>query len=197
MTPEFTNIEIQLIRASLATKTDADIAEILERPVERVRDFINQITEGGAEARELRILDVKMIIKNKEVEASELRRQKELNLRKRQQEARNRHVRDTESAQREEKIEKENNRREANEVQRKREKTAWEERKSYKTRVIDWSKMKSVRVSKNTYVWVDKSVKDKDAIDKYYANLENNKHKTEFEKDLNQKMNSKNKTEQL
>ena len=55
-------LEEQLIRSSLATKTDAEIAEILERPVQDIHDAINKITDGGASARNERVIEVKQIM---------------------------------------------------------------------------------------------------------------------------------------
>ena len=44
-------MELQLIRSSLATKTDEELAELLERPVEEVRDKINELTDGAGDER--------------------------------------------------------------------------------------------------------------------------------------------------
>jgi len=52
MNTQFSPLEVQLIRSSLSTKTDMEIAEVLERPVEEVRAKINEITGGAADERE-------------------------------------------------------------------------------------------------------------------------------------------------
>lgn len=53
MEDNFTQLEIQLIRSSLSTKTDAQIAEILERSIADIRKAINVMTGGAADDREI------------------------------------------------------------------------------------------------------------------------------------------------
>jgi hypothetical protein len=51
-TASFSPLEIQLVRASLSTKTTDEIVELLERTKEDVTELINDITLGKAEDRE-------------------------------------------------------------------------------------------------------------------------------------------------
>ena len=55
MTTKFTFLEKQLIRSSLATKTDGEIAALLERPIEEIEEVINEITGGKAAERSEKI----------------------------------------------------------------------------------------------------------------------------------------------
>jgi hypothetical protein len=51
-TASFSPLEIQLVRASLSTRTTGEICELLERSVEDVTELINDITDGKAEDRD-------------------------------------------------------------------------------------------------------------------------------------------------
>lgn len=187
---DFSPLEIQLVRSSLASKTDEEIAEILERPIDLVHVVINQITGGVAVERNQRVLDVKKIIKAEYEKKIQARVDKEAGRRRREEKSRERNQVKSVEQERADKEQRERNTSEKMNHIRKREKTAWEDRKSYKTKVIDWSKMKSVRVSKSTLILVEKHVKDRDAIDLYYQNMEK-KQRSASDKEVYQKMNNK------
>lgn len=169
MTQEFTPLEIQLIRSCLATKTDDEISELLERSPQDVRAQIDQITGGGGADRNQRVVDVKTIIQKQQQEKINSRVNKETARLKRLQKSKERNEL---KGVYEEKERKQRNRAERMSVQQKKQKTAWEERKTYKTRVIDYSKLKSVRVNKGTIVYVPKEMSNEDAIKQYEFNRE-------------------------
>jgi hypothetical protein len=156
MTEEFSKIEIQLIRSSLATKTDLEIAELLEKPVEDVQALINELTGGAAEDR---ARDVE-IFKTEQAKAKEKKKKPKP---KKPNKIESRLLTST---------------KETNEWQRKQRKEILSNQRShrsYKSRDIDYSKMKTVRVAKGTYLWVDKTMSDEAAIQQYLFNLENNR----------------------
>lgn len=175
---------MQLIRASLATKTDTEIAELLEISVEDVREIINDITGGGAQARAQRIDDVREVI-TKNAKAKEEARVQKLH----RQSKKRRELTEMQSI---EKERESNDQRRRSEVAKqsaaqKQKTKEWEAKRSYKTRVIDYSVLKSVRVNRSTLIYVDKSIPDKQAIEQYYQNR-SNACRTDFDKELNEKM---------
>lgn len=184
MNNHFTSLEIQLIRSSLSTKTDDEIAELLEKPVEEVINKINEITGNGAHERNIRILEVRAILKKQQEEKNNLRLKKEADRLKRQQAARERH------SMKKDREEKEFSKRttfEAQMSEHHRRRATREASQTYKTREVDWSIMKSVRVSRNTLVVVPKEMTEEEAIEQYYKNRDASK-RSLFEKDLHQKM---------
>lgn len=158
---DFTSLEIQLIRSSLHTKTDDELSELLERPVNDIIYKINEITDGGAEQRMITVLAAKDIIrKEKEIKKKKSVRKEFLAHQKQKEETR------------EEKGKRKRALSEAQEVLRRKELAARNSNRVFETRVIDLSKMKSVRVNRTTHVWVPIQMSDMDAIKKYNENLE-------------------------
>lgn len=173
MTNPFSNIEAQLVRSSLATKTDQELSELLERPIEEVTAFIDQITGGGAEARGVRIQDARAAVTRMEEE----RRKSKV---KRKPGSGKKPVKPTDAE-----ITQRARRHHANttaELQKKRTQERMA-RQKLKTREIDWSKMKSVLVSKGTYVMVPIGVSKARAIEQYHKNRDQCRDAV-FEKDL-------------
>lgn len=176
MTNPFSNIEAQLVRSSLATKTDSELAELLERPEQEVREFIDQITGGGAEARSIRIQDARDAVTRMEAERRKSKKARKPGSGRKPKQSPESEIRE------------QARRHHANttaEIQRKRT-LEREARHRFKTRVIDWTKMKTVLVAKGTYVLVPKEVSQKKAIDQYYKNREHCRDAV-FEKDLKEK----------
>ena len=56
MTTPFSIQELQLVRGSLSSKTDEEIAQILERPIEDIIEVIDGITHGQATERQLEVV---------------------------------------------------------------------------------------------------------------------------------------------
>lgn len=184
MKDHFTSLEIQLIRSSLAIRTDDEISELLERPSEDVVNKINEITGGGAYERNIRILEVRDILKKQQEEKTNLRVKKESDRLKRQQAAIERH---SIKRDHEEKEFAKRNSAEAKMAEHHRRRAVREASQAYKTREVDWSIMKSIRVSRNTLVVVPKEMTEEEAIEQYYKNRDASK-RSLFEKDLHQKM---------
>ena len=154
---DFTSLEIQLIRSSLTNRTDEEIAELLERAVDEVREKVKEISEITPEQRQAEVIrfkaDKKKRIARKPAvikQKKQVEKKEELNRTEKQQMQRKRIIRHEEA--------------------RKAELRKREERKTFRTRKVDYSKMKSVRVNRQTFVWVDKSISDAEAIRKYYDN---------------------------
>jgi len=159
MTNPFSSLEIQLIRASLANKSDEEIAELLERPVEEIVEKINELTSGGAADRSNEVANLKL--KQEEEKLQKKKRPATVKIERKviEQQYENKAKKKTRS------IEFENN-------QRRKQVEAMSVNRRFKTRTIDYSNMKSVRVNRSTFVWVDKNVPDKEAIKKYNDNLD-------------------------
>lgn len=173
MTNPFSNIEAQLVRSSLATKTDQELAELLERPEQEVIEFIDQITGGGAAARGIRITDAREAVKRMEEERRKLkvkrkpgsgRKPKQIPESEIREQVRRHHANTTAEHQKKKTRER-------------------EARQRFKTKVIDWTKMKTVLVAKVTYVVVPKEVSQSQAIQQYNQNREHSRDAV-FEKDL-------------
>jgi hypothetical protein len=82
---EFTPLEIQLIKCSLTVRTDEEIAELLERPVQDIRKLINDLTgmagQRQQEIQERRLVQlqaksVKRNIQRKKAESTSITRKK-------------------------------------------------------------------------------------------------------------------------
>jgi hypothetical protein len=172
MTEPFTILEEQFVRASLITKTDEEIAELMEKPVHEVVDFINTIYEEGAEARMVLIREVRERVEGERQKARDAKKgigKKGLGI----------------GAKKEKRERPEKNIYSANiEIVRK-EKRRTEERSKFKTRQVDYSKLKRVKVDRNTWVYVERSVSNTAAIAKYQGNRKDyNKTNNNFSKNL-------------
>lgn len=192
MTNPFSNIEIQLVRSALTTKTDSEIAELLERTEPEVFELINEITGGGAEARGIRIEEARAAVRMIEHQKEEARRKAEA-LKKMQKESRERNRKPKKRTDGEiREMEKRTN---ADIIaqQVKKRSQQYLEKQSFKTRNVDygnWDVMKTVQVAKGTYVVVRKEVSDREATNKYYENRDNVKNSLEM-KEVVKKIGSK------
>lgn len=59
MSPDFNELEIQYIRSALASATNEEMAEVLERPVDEIILVINQLTDGTAMNRQTYIVNTR------------------------------------------------------------------------------------------------------------------------------------------
>jgi len=184
MTNQFSSLEIQLIRSSLASRTDDEIAQLLEKPVEDVVAKINEITGGGAAERNNRILYVKAILQNQQQQKIEERKRKEAGRLKRQKASQERA---SIKKQRQNREQAQRDTIEFQMHQHHKKRRERESRQTYQTKEVDWTKMKSVRVSRSTLVLVPKEMTEEEAIEQYYKNREASK-RSGFEKELHQKM---------
>lgn len=134
----FSYLDIQIIKASLATKTDEQLAFITERSVEDVHAFINELTGGEA------------IKRNEDVIAYQAARGRESKQREKL-------VKDI--VKEEAKVKRERKARELQErmnmnERRNVEARRREESKTFKTRKINMSELQSVRIDRKTIVFV-------------------------------------------
>ncbi len=160
MTAPFESLEIQLVKSSLASRSDEELAGILERPVEEITALINELTGGQAEAR---TADISKMIDEKQqainVKKTQVKKIRHVDEEKQKEKAR--------SAERF----KEKTSRIKIEEQRKRERDLQFQRRSFKTREVDQSQMKHVRVNRTTYVQVPKDIPDEVAIANYHEHI--------------------------
>jgi hypothetical protein len=145
----FSSLDIQFIRASLSSKTDEEIAEILDKPVALVRTRINEMT-GMAGQRQTEIL-----LKNEEAsrKAHAELQAKKINRRIREQKAEE-HQDKLEKEEKKERKRKErlkhSNIVEAQYVARQQR----NDRRKFKTIPIDLAKLISVKIDKKTTLFV-------------------------------------------
>lgn len=148
----FDFLEDQFIRSSMSTKTDDEIALLLERSVEEIVQRMNELTNGAAAER------------NRDVE---LQREEDAKARK-SKTARKDFQK--QSKEREEKRQEEHrklkNVEEANRVRRQRQ----EQKRSCKTVQRDWSDYRPVRVNHKTLVYIKNGEDPKKAIELYKLN---------------------------
>lgn len=134
------SLETQLIRASLFTRTDEEISSLIDVPVGEVSEYISKLMGSDIELRETSLKQIKedAVTKQNALDAQRnkqyQKQQKEAQKKERIREARVRIIQ---------------------EEQRKQKRTAWEQRRTMKTRVIDYSKLKSVRIDSKTHVFVE------------------------------------------
>jgi hypothetical protein len=156
MTAPFEPLELQLIRSSLATRTDAELAEILERPVDAIRAKIDEITGGESASRDFEI-------SKRREEADQ-----------RIEEKKRKKVRDgylKEKKQKEITYERKRKGKDVVQYENRIRREQSPQNKKYATREIDMSKMKYVRVNKTTHILVPVGTSDQDAIDQYHTNI--------------------------
>jgi acylphosphatase len=166
----FTNLEIQLVRSKLDTHSDGELAAILERPIEEVHQFIDMLSGGGADARSELVQAQKekqfketQLKKHKSVKSSEAREER-IKKFKVQEEFKNKRAQ----------VNKKRIEAEAAWLANKKANANSPINRKFKTRDTDYSSMKSVKVGKGTWVFVDKSISDRDAIEQYRSHYDRN-----------------------
>lgn len=174
MTTPFSIQELQLVRGSLSSKTDEEIAQILERPIEDIIEVIDDITHGQATERQLEVVRgreeaTRKRIRQKPKKVAQPKKQDAPNVaadREAERQAERKKLAERAAAKEKEKR-KAANIEEAKRVMRNRELQA----RAYKTKTRDWSQYRSVRVDKHTHIMVHKDEDSKEAIKRYKANL--------------------------
>lgn len=157
MAYQFSSLEMQLIRSSLATKTNEQIAEILEAPLDVVIKKINELYPGSAAERQVAVK-----AKQADIERKRVLKEKDLadkRSRKRERE---------EEKIRTEKAKKDRFSRDSLAEKRKRELAMRSNRRVYATRNQNLDKKISVRIDAKTHLFVDPGA-DIEAIKKLYA----------------------------
>lgn len=166
--PDFNFLEKQLIKASLADKTDAEIALLLERNIEEVHQHIDVITGGQALTRS------EAIQKQREEQEQQIRdRKKQKDLAQLQKEARRRHADEKKKLNDELKQKKQLQHKEKAQKGRAIEATIMERRRRENrqrlpTRELHLDQLQSVRIDEKTYVFV-KPGTNVEAIRKQYS----------------------------
>lgn len=135
---DFSALEIQLIRSSLGTRSDEEIAELIECPVESVVAFINDITDGNAEQRSSDVARYKQ-------EQANSRKKKPARVRKKKQQPVN-----MEAERKKQQMQA------RSEWDKRREQVRkLENQRMYKTRKLDLENTVSVRLDSKTHALVE------------------------------------------
>jgi hypothetical protein len=180
MTNPFTNLETMLIRAKMDTHSDSELAEILERPAEEIHEYIDMITGGEANARSNQVQELKDRRHSENLElkrgrgssTSEEARNKRLKSIKETVDRNNERAREKELDRKQRTIQAEIRKR--NE-ERKRSNDMMNSRRTYKTKTVDYSQMRSVKVGKGTYIFIPKDADIKQAVESYEQNYRQGK----------------------
>jgi hypothetical protein len=138
MAPVFTPFEIMLIKSSLTTKTDSELATILERTVEEVNAYIQELTGGQAEARNADVLKAQL-------EMSEARKQSRRLIAS--------VIKEEQEAAKERRLREKRERLNKNE-QLRIESLKRQESKRFQTKVLNMNELQSVRIDHKTVVLV-------------------------------------------
>lgn len=176
MPDQLTTLDIQFIKASLSTRTDQEIAVVLELPVESVRTVINDLTEGRAQQRDADIEKARMEkeLATEKIKKTRLAQMQEQARIRREQKERDRAEKNAErlasqkrtktdlaAKEKAERRKREKqaviNRNEAHRVQSRRR----EEQRRYPTRVIDWSRHRSYRIDEKTTIFLPVDMNDR------------------------------------
>lgn len=180
MTNPFTNLEIQLIRSKLDTHSDGELAAILERSIEEINEFIDMMTVGGAAARSGLVQELKEAKYKELVELGKRRAkrpqgraavtsvEREKRIRERKEMLKLREENEIKKYQERTSMAK-------REVERRKEVSMRTLARSFKTRKVDYSEMKSVKVAKGTYVFVPKAMSSAEAVASYIKHNVQNK----------------------
>lgn len=145
-------LETQLIRSSLLTKTDEEIALILYRPVEEVSAKIIELY-GGAREERLQIVQA-----NKMAQIAKFRKPAAAKKVKNQDSELDRKIKKRAADQI------------AMERRRLAENKKREEKRTCKTKAVDWSTMRSVKVNNKIWIIIPKDANAREEIAKYEAN---------------------------
>lgn len=159
MIENLSSIEVALVKSSLLTKTDEELAEVLELPVEQVTELISAMMGEDLKIR------ISTLARNKQ--ESEMKNAANIKRQARKEYVKTQKLSDDTRVKR---SRRDASVRQAQEDLRKKQVAKREAKRAFKTRTIDYSKMKTVKVDRNTYVWVDKSVSNQAAIDLYQLN---------------------------
>jgi|GEM_PF-5792147 len=145
----FSPIEIQLIKSSLDTKTDQELADLLDRSVEEVVQIINDLTNGAASDR------------SRDVEKY---KQEELARKKAKRSGRQARTvkRDTELEAKQAKRAKDQVIGRAKTEALTSASRTREESRTYKTRQVDYSQMQLLRIDDKTQIYVKKGLSDRE-----------------------------------
>lgn len=181
----FSNLEISLIKSSLTTKTDEELAELLECPVQQVHDYINELTDGNASDRQSDVLKYRA----EKAAEREQKRAKSSGLaaalrekKKAEKQAQKLRERKESEAQKEQRLKKQGKAKAADisrQIQQNRAAAADRERnRVYKTRTIDYLRLISIRLDEKTWAQIevqDTPEKTQALIDQTRATYEANK----------------------
>lgn len=172
MPASFSIEELQVIRASLAKRTNEEIAEVLERPVADVIEAINDITGGQADERNSDILQQR----EEAASAAVARKQRRSIPTKTNPEFQKEQLRKLERQQLKQRAAavedqkyKRAQEREVLRLKRRKELDA----RSYKTKKRDWSQLKSLRIDANTTILIPMDADPEQERRKYHANAAN------------------------
>lgn len=160
----FSTLEIQLILSCVATKTDEEIAELLEVAVEAITEKIREMTGEDPGERK------KGIEHERLTQAQEASRKRHVAA---ETKARTKRPKDLEEewlAAKQELRRRDHARSEQKELKRKSDVRRWEERRSFKTKKVDYTEMKTIRVDDRTMIVIPKSANTTEAIALYQAN---------------------------
>lgn len=157
MAYQFSSLDIQLIRSSLATKTNEQIADILEAPLDVVIKKISELYPGSAAERQVAVK-----AKQADIERKKIIKEKELAEKKRRKRLRE------EERIRTEKEKKDRFSRDSLAEKRRRELATRSDRRVYATRNQNLDKKISVRIDAKTHLFVDPGA-DIEKIKKFYA----------------------------
>lgn len=160
-----TALERQLLSSSLTTKTDQELAEMMERPVEEIIAIINEMTGGQAHERQEDVLRYKAELLQKTNKTKVDRRQSGVMGSKKAEEKKRQELLHRRDLERRKLINDQDNARRAQNASRSYNQVR-------KTKEVDYSQMRHVRVNKNTWICVPKDLSDQQAIDHYMANRE-------------------------
>lgn len=154
MPEPLTFLEHQLIRASLTSKTDSEISELIERSTDEVIEFIKQLMGPDATNRS-------MLIEQHRRDSEENKKRPFKNSKKKKETSFEQQDLPAASRKRSYNADIETVR---------KEKRRNDDRKKYATRQIDWSQMKRVKIDSRTTIMVARSTPDTVAIAQYHAN---------------------------
>jgi hypothetical protein len=141
---QLTYLEEQVIKTSLGTKTNEEIAELLELPVDELIEIINSMTDGKAEERQADVIRYQQEKLAERPKRAELRKEKT----EKQKQAELQRAKEKKQHDTREQIKQQIK-------QRRAEHMARPSQRSYATRAIDYSKTVSVKLDEKTYAMVE------------------------------------------
>lgn len=168
----FTPLEIQFIRSSLGTKTDAEIALTLECDIDQVHAQINAITGGEALVRSERIQKEREAVMR---QLQEKENKKKLQLEQKEQRRRQAEEKKKMNIQLKIKKQKEadEKRKRINiEEERQQQKKMRESRQRLQNRPLNLDQLISVRIDDRTHVFVKPGTDISKIKKQYYRNLQ-------------------------
>lgn len=152
--PEFDEIEKQIIRNAMISKSNREIALLINADTNRVAAFVSTLTNVGVITHQMKLDEGKALVKERPAKVKRLQVPSEAKRRQEETKKLNREIKEQKNS-----VEKNlaSNRRQRREPK-------------FKTKVVDYSQMKTVRIDSKTLIYIKQEADEEAARIQYLKN---------------------------